>query len=103
MKEFILILVPPLEQHSVAHMVVPNSAPTPAVRDMASAPQNSTRVEPNSTPAPAARAANPPRSARSTSEVTETDRIKCPAGASTVTTTGTAAPRAKLLADASAA
>ena len=51
---------------------VPNSAPTPAVAAIASAPQNVTRIAPSATPAPPARAANPPRSARNKSEVPET-------------------------------
>ena len=43
---------------------------------MAIAPQNVTRIAPIVTPAPPARAANPPRSARNTSEVPETRGIR---------------------------
>src|ERR1700732_4824307 len=86
-----------------AHATVPNSAPTPAVSTMASAPQNVTRVAPIVTPAPPARAANPPRRARNASEVPETRGIKAATGARAVTTRGMAAPTAKLPADANAA
>ena len=48
---------------------------------MASAPQNVTRIAPIATPAPPVRAANPPRSARNSSEVPETKGIKRAAGA----------------------
>jgi len=54
------------------YTAVPNSAPTPAVIAMASAPQNVTRIAPNVTPAPPTRAAKAPRSARKNSEVPET-------------------------------
>lgn len=79
---------------------VPNSEPMPAVSAMASAPQNVTRMAPRITPAPPARAANPPRSARNTSEVPDTRAINAGAGAKAVTNRGAAAPTAKLAADA---
>jgi hypothetical protein len=71
-----------------AHATVPNSAPTPAVSAMASAPQNVTRIAPIVTPAPPARAANPPRRARNASEVPETRGIKAATGAMAVTKKG---------------
>ena len=52
---------------------------------------------------PPARAANPPRRARNTSEVPETRGISPAAGAMAVTKRGMAAPTAKLPADANAA
>ena len=70
---------------------------------MASAPQKVTRIAPVATPAPPARAANPPRSARNTSEVPATRGIKPAAGAKEVTKRGKAAPTAKLPADVNAA
>ena len=82
---------------------VPNSAPTPAVAAMASAPQNVTRSAPTTIPAPPARAANAPRSARNNSEVPETNGIRPAAGAMAVTAKGMAAPTAKQPADASEA
>lgn len=85
------------------HAPVPNSDPTPAVRAMASAPQNVTRIVPIITAAPPARAASPPRRARNASEVPETTGIKTPAGAVAVTKRGMAAPTAKRNAEASAA
>src|ERR1700737_132213 len=88
---------------SLAHGTVPNSDPTPAVSAMASAPQNVTRIAPIVTPAPPAYAANPPRSARNTSEVPETSGIKPATGAMAVTKRGIAAPTAKLPADVKAA
>lgn len=63
-----------------AHTTVPNNAPMPAVTAMASAPQNVTRIAPTATPAPPARAANPPRSTRNTSEVPETRGIRPASG-----------------------
>ena len=86
-----------------AHAAVPNSHPTPAVRAIASAPQNVTRIAPIVTPAPPARAANPPRNARNTSDVTEMRMIKLAGGAITVTRRGIAAPVAKETAEANAA
>src|SRR5579863_9110155 len=70
-----------IRDHQVPIAAVPNSAPTPAVSAMAKAPQNVTRIAPTVTPAPPARAANPPRSARNTSEVPETRGIIPAAGA----------------------
>src|ERR1700686_5907417 len=81
------------------YTTVPNNHPTPAVAAIASAPQNVTRIAPTVTPAPPARAANPPRAARNTSEVPETRGIKPAAGAMAVTKRGIAAPTAKLPAD----
>src|ERR1700687_3091154 len=86
-----------------AQATVPNSHPTPAVSAMASAPQNVTRIAPIVTPAPPARAANPPRRARNSSEVPETRGIKPAAGAMAVTRRGMAAPTAQLPADTNAA
>src|SRR5450631_3007337 len=94
---------PLLTQVGPAHATVPNSAPTPAVNAMASAPQNVTRIAPTVIPAPPARAASPPRMARNTSEVPETRGIRPAAGAMAVTRRGMAAPMAKLPADANAA
>ena len=50
----------------------PNSAPTPAVMAMASAPQKVTRHAPTSTPAPPVCAATPPSRAKNTSAVPAT-------------------------------
>ena len=74
------VRVPPLAWHSFTpielntgrHANVPNSAPTPAVSPIASAPQNVTRMAPVVTGAPPTRAATPPRIARNTSEIPET-------------------------------
>src|SRR5450759_1642868 len=85
------------------HATVPNRAPTPAVNPMASAPQNVTRIAPTVKGAPPACAATPPRSARKTSEVPETRKIRLASGDNNVTTRGMAAPTAKLAAEARAA
>src|SRR5882724_9073747 len=76
--------------------VVPKRAPTPAVRPMANAPHNVTR-------APPTRAANPPKSARNSSDVPETTGIRAVSGTNAAVKRGIAAPTAKLPADASAA
>jgi len=85
------------------HATVPNNAPTPAVTAIASAPQKVARIAATLTPAPPARAANPPKRARNTSEVPPTRATRVDAGARAVTRRGIAAPAAKLPADASAA
>jgi len=82
---------------------MPNSDPTPAVTAIARAPQNVTRNAPTIIPAPPARAANPPRSARKTSEVTETKGITFAEETMAATKRGITAPTAKLQADANAA
>ena len=85
------------------YAVVPNSISTPVVSAMASAPQNRTRIAPTLTPAPPVRAATPPRSAKSTSEIPENKGIRPASGAMAVTRRGNAAPSAKLAADVNAA
>src|SRR4029453_538681 len=82
---------------------VPNSAPTPAVSPIASAPQNVTRTAPVVTGAPPTRAAIPPRIARNTSEIPETRRIRLDAGTMAAANSGIAAPTAKLAAEVNAA
>jgi hypothetical protein len=62
-----------LRLESIAHITVPNKAPTPAVMPIASAPQNVTRVAPGIISAPPARAANAPSNARKSSEVPDTE------------------------------
>jgi hypothetical protein len=81
----------------------PNSAPTPAVIAIASAPQKVTRHAPIRTPAPPARAATAPNKARKKNAVADIHGIRLCAGANVVTASGSAAPTAKLAADASAA
>ena len=56
----------------------PNSAPTPAVIAIASAPQNVTRHAPARSGAPPVRAASAPRLARKTSELAATIASKSP-------------------------
>src|SRR4249919_3238810 len=90
-----------LTLHS-AH-VVPKRAPTPAVRPMANAPHNVTRIAPTVTRAPPTRAAKPPKSARNSSDVPETTGIRAVSGTKAAVKRGIAAPTAKLPADASAA
>lgn len=85
------------------HATVPNRAPTLAVRAMASAPQNVTRIAPTCTLAPPARAANPPKIARNTNEVPETTGIRLDPWTMAAATNGIAAPTAKLAADVNAA
>ena len=75
----------------------------PAVMAMANPPQNVTRMAPVTTPAPPANAANPPSSASSANEETETRGINPPTGAIAVTSRGIDAPSAKLPADDNAA
>jgi hypothetical protein len=82
--------------------VVPNSAPTPAVMAIASAPQNPTRAAPTHAGAPPARAAKPPRATRQTSDTPDTTKI-AEDGAATTARIGSAAPTLKVAADASAA
>jgi hypothetical protein len=53
----------------VANAIVPNKAPTPAVKPMAKAPQIVTRIAPTVTTAPPTLAANAPKSARNITEV----------------------------------
>src|ERR1019366_3864775 len=88
---------------SHSHTTVPNSHPTPEVIAMASAPQKVTRIAPLITLAPPACAANPPRSARNSSEVPDTKGINPASGDMAVTKRGRTAPMAKLPADAHAA
>jgi len=67
--------VPSIRAHALEmtfHTATPNSAPTPAVTAIASAPQNVTRIAPAVTPAPPTRAAIPPRRARKNKEVPDT-------------------------------
>src|SRR6185436_5477159 len=70
----------------------PNSAPTPYVIAIASAPQNVTLVAPTLADAPPARAASPPRIANNTRHVPVTAGASILAGARNTTTKGTAAP-----------
>lgn len=81
----------------------PKSLPTPAVIAIASAPQKVTRQAPSRTPAPPTRADKPPNAARKAIDVTETQRIRPWPGINAVTAKGSAAPIAKLAADANAA
>ena len=67
---------------------------------MANAPQKVTRQAPPRIPAPPARAAVPPSKAKNPSEVTGTQMLKALTGAKAVTAKGSAAPTAKLAADA---
>src|SRR5271169_6742333 len=85
------------------YIIVPNTAPTPAVTPIANAPQNVTRIAPTVTFAPPAPAANAPKSARNNSAVPGTRIISLDVGAIAVTKRGMAAPTAKLLAEANAA
>jgi mannan endo-1,4-beta-mannosidase len=67
--------VPSIRAHALemfSQTAVPNSAPTPAVTAIASAPQNVTRIAPAATLAPPTRAAIPPRSARKNKDVPDT-------------------------------
>lgn len=67
--------VPPIRAHALdmtLHTAVPNSAPTPAVTAIASAPQNVTRIAPAVMPAPPTLAATPPKSARKNKDVPDT-------------------------------
>jgi len=67
--------VPSIRAHAIEmtfHGEIPNSAPTPAVTAIASAPQNVTRIAPPATLAPPARAAIPPSSARKNKDVPDT-------------------------------
>jgi hypothetical protein len=73
------------------------------VTPIANAPQNVTRIAPGIIRAPPARAANAPRTAKDSSELTDTATVSDPLGISAVTRRGMAAPTEKLAADASAA
>jgi mannan endo-1,4-beta-mannosidase len=66
--------VPSIRSHALEMIqtAVPNSAPTPAVTAIASAPQNVTRIAPAATLAPPTRAAIPPSSARKNKDVPDT-------------------------------
>jgi len=67
--------VPSICAHALdmaVHGAVPNSAPTPAVTAIASAPQNVTRNAPEATLAPPTRAAIPPSSAKKNNDVPDT-------------------------------
>lgn len=70
---------------------------------IASAPQKVTRHAPASTPAPPARAATAPSTARNTIDVPDTHGITDARGAAAFTASGSAAPSAKLPAEARAA
>ncbi len=70
-----------------------------AVTAIASAPQNMTRAAPAATFAPPARAARPPSSARPASDVAATSASTPVGEASPATSSGSAAPAAKLAAE----
>lgn len=67
---------------ALLHRIAPNSAPTPAVIAIASAPQKVIRPAPTSRPEPPTRAAMPPSAARKTSEVPDTQTIDAEQAAS---------------------
>ena len=85
------------------YKIRPNKAPMPVVTAIASTPQNATRMAPVTILAPPMRAASVPRPIRHSSEPVETKIIRSAWGAIAVTKSGTAAPAAKLAAEASAA
>ena len=77
--------------------------PTAAVTAMASNPQKITRHKLGNTAEPPARTATTPSNARLSSDVPATQTLKPCIGASAATPSGSAAPTAKLAADAMAA
>src|SRR4029079_17004000 len=83
--------------------VAPNKAPTPAVSAIASAPQKVTRATDLHTGEPPARAAKAPNSARKNNELPDPAQTRADAGTNRTSTSGRAAPTAKVLAEARAA
>ena len=81
----------------------PNIWPTPAVKAIAKAPQNVTRMDALSIGAPPACAAMLPKTARNTSESMATMVISCESGISQAVIKGNAAPTVKVAADERAA
>src|SRR5437660_5454089 len=100
---FLSRVLPPARTLKVQDALVPNKVPTAAVAAIASAPQNATRAAPIHRDAPPARPARPPSAARKTKEAPETKRVSRVGGANRIITMGSAAPTAKLAADAMAA
>src|SRR6185436_13300413 len=87
----------------VVHYPAPNSAPAPAVRAMARAPQKVTRSAPLAAEAPPARAAMPPSTHRETRAAPATIGDTAPGGAKAAVTSGSRAPMANVPAEVSAA
>tara|TARA_R100001440_G_scaffold17451_1_gene29456 strand:+ start:5085 stop:5489 length:405 start_codon:yes stop_codon:yes gene_type:complete len=85
------------------HTVTPKSAPTPAVKPIAKAPQNVTREAALRTGAPPTFAANEPSKARNTNELPGTIHISNHSGNNRTTHRGRAAPTENVPADANAA
>ena len=82
---------------------VPKSLPMPAVRAIASAPQNVTRAVARRTFAPPALAPIAPRRARKPKDAADTMGTSAPAGDTTTMSKGMAAPTENVAADVSAA
>jgi hypothetical protein len=74
------------------HAITPNIRPTPAVSDIARAPQNVTLIAPNAIGAPPALAAIPTRRARKTNEDTATTEISWLPGTTYAAANGSAEP-----------
>ena len=92
-----------LLRHFSLQTTVPNSFPMPAVRAMASAPQNVTRAVPRRTFAPPALAPIAPNSARKPKDAADTIGTSPLAGDTTTISKGIAAPTENITADVSAA
>jgi hypothetical protein len=88
---------------SQAQTTVPNNFPMPAVRAIASAPQNVTRAVARRIFAPPAFAPMAPRSARKPKDAADTIGTSALAGDTTTMSKGIAAPAEKVAADVSAA
>ena len=82
---------------------VPNTFPMPAVKAIASAPQNVTRAVPRRMFAPPARAPIAPRKARKARDAADTMATSAPAGDTKTMSRGMAAPTENDAADVSAA
>lgn len=87
----------------VDQRVVPNKAPTAAVRAMASAPQKVTRATDLPMEEPPAWAATAPGRARKSNEQPETDQVNAARGTKKTSRSGSTAPTVKLPAEAKAA
>ena len=85
------------------HTAAPKIAPTPAVKAMASAPQNVTRTVARPTSAPRAFAPTAPNSARNRSDASETATTRKGAGVMNTISKGSAAPIANVAAEVNAA
>ena len=82
---------------------VPNNFPIPAVKAIASAPQDITRTVPHGTSAPPTFAPIAPRTARKPKDAADTMGTSAPAGDTTTMSKGMAAPKENDTADVSAA